>query len=168
MSVLSCPHPLQLLEQTKGKGIDIYTHGEMLPAHSYPGLKKYDHLAGHFGGAWYRQKMDFAYFPGAILATTNCILDPMALYRKNLFTTGEVRQGGGQGGEELLWACGICESTQLATRTCCLCYGLLQLNRLQALVPHCIGYVGHQCCTAFPVTCVPSDWSCQCVSREQP
>jgi hydroxylamine reductase (hybrid-cluster protein) len=82
---------MQLLEQTEGKGIDIYTHGEMLPAHSYPGLKKYKHLAGHFGGAWYRQKMDFAYFPGAILATTNCILDPMALYRRNLFTTGEVR-----------------------------------------------------------------------------
>lgn len=79
----------ELLKQTEGKGVLVYTHGEMLPAHGYPGLKKYKHLAGHYGGAWYKQKMDFASFPGAVLATTNCVLEPMALYRKNLFTTNE-------------------------------------------------------------------------------
>ncbi|KAF8063692.1 hcp [Scenedesmus sp. PABB004] len=60
-----------LLEQTAGKGINVYTHGEMLPAHGYPELKKHKHLVGHFGGAWYRQKIDFSQFPGAVLATTN-------------------------------------------------------------------------------------------------
>lgn len=65
-----------LLDATAGKGISVYTHGEMLPAHGYPGLREYEHLAGHFGGAWYRQKHDFAHFPGAILMTTNCVLDP--------------------------------------------------------------------------------------------
>jgi len=79
----------ELLKQTEGKGIDVYTHGEMLPAHGYPGLKKYPHLAGHYGGAWYRQKVDFSHFPGSILVTTNCVLEPMAMYRKNLFTTNE-------------------------------------------------------------------------------
>jgi hydroxylamine reductase len=77
-----------LLEQTEGKGINIYTHGEMLPGHSYPGLKKYKHLKGNYGGAWYRQKVEFERFPGAILMTTNCVLDPFPSYADNLFTTG--------------------------------------------------------------------------------
>mmetsp|Transcript_40464 Transcript_40464/g.96170 ORF Transcript_40464/g.96170 Transcript_40464/m.96170 type:complete len:442 (+) Transcript_40464:1016-2341(+) len=79
-----------LLQQTEGTGINIYTHGEMLPAHGYPELRKYKHLAGHYGGAWYRQKVDFARWPGSILITTNCVLDPPKdSYAANLFTTGE-------------------------------------------------------------------------------
>jgi hydroxylamine reductase len=67
-----------LLEQTKGLGINIYTHGEMLPAHGYPALKKYSHLVGNYGGAWQDQAKEFAAFPGAILMTTNCIQAPRA------------------------------------------------------------------------------------------
>ena len=65
-----------LLEQTAGKGIDVYTHGEMLPAHGYPELKKYANLFGHYGTAWQNQRKEFAAFPGAILMTTNCIKPP--------------------------------------------------------------------------------------------
>lgn len=79
-----------LLEQTAGKGIDIYTHGEMLPAHGYPALKKYPHLAGHFGGAWQLQRSEFAQFPGPILMTTNCIQHPTEAYADRLFTCGLV------------------------------------------------------------------------------
>ncbi|KAF6257770.1 Prismane-like protein [Scenedesmus sp. NREL 46B-D3] len=79
-----------LLRQTEGTGINVYTHGEMLPGHGYPGLHKYKHLAGNYGGAWYRQKKDFAEFPGAILMTTNCIMDPSPTYSDRIFTTGEV------------------------------------------------------------------------------
>jgi hydroxylamine reductase len=81
-----------ILEQTKGTGISVYTHGEMLPAHGYPKLRAHEHLAGHYGGAWYRQKHDFAAFPGAILMTTNCVLHPPSGshdYSANLFTAGE-------------------------------------------------------------------------------
>lgn len=80
----------QLLQQTLGKGINVYTHGEMLPAHGYPGLKKYPHLVGNYGGAWQDQKTDFARFPGAILMTTNCIQEPEESYRGRIFTTGNV------------------------------------------------------------------------------
>jgi len=80
----------QLLEQTQGTGINIYTHGEMLPAHGYPGLKRYPHLAGHFGTAWQNQKKEFAQFPGPILMTTNCIQEPQASYLNNIYTTGPV------------------------------------------------------------------------------
>ncbi|KAG2454078.1 hypothetical protein HYH02_001118 [Chlamydomonas schloesseri] len=83
-----------LLEQTAGKGINVYTHGEMLPAHGYPGLKKYPHLVGHFGGAWYRQKIDFAAFPGAVAVTTNCVLDPLTAYKNNIFTINETGLSG--------------------------------------------------------------------------
>jgi len=70
-------HDLQLLlEQTAGSGINIYTHGEMLPAHSYPELKKYPHLAGNYGSGWQNQQMEFAKFPGPVLMTSNCIIDP--------------------------------------------------------------------------------------------
>ena len=79
-----------LLVQTEGKGINIYTHGEMLPCHAYPGLKKFSHLAGHFGTAWQNQQKEFPLFPGAILFTTNCIQRPADSYADNVFTTGLV------------------------------------------------------------------------------
>lgn len=79
-----------LLEQTAGTGINIYTHGEMLPAHGYPELSKYPHFAGHYGGAWMRQKGEFTEFPGAILMTTNCLQQPQPAYRDRLFTCGLV------------------------------------------------------------------------------
>ena len=79
-----------LLTQTAGKGIDVYTHGEMLPAHGYPGLKKHQHLYGHFGTAWQNQKKEFSVFPGSILMTTNCIQKPEESYMGNIFSTGLV------------------------------------------------------------------------------
>ncbi len=79
-----------LLEQTAGKGIAIYTHGEMLPAHGYPELKKHPHFYGHYGTAWQNQHKEFAAFPGAILMTTNCIQKPADSYLGNIFTTGLV------------------------------------------------------------------------------
>jgi len=79
-----------ILEQTAGKGISVYMHGEMLPAHSYPALKKYGHLYGHFGTAWQNQKKEFARFPGAIVMTTNCIQEPQESYLGNIFTTAMV------------------------------------------------------------------------------
>ncbi len=79
-----------LLEQTKGKGIDIYTHGEMLPCHGYPELKKYDHFYGHYGTAWQNQQKEMPLFPGAVLFTTNCIQKPKDSYKANVFTTGLV------------------------------------------------------------------------------
>jgi len=79
-----------LLEQTKDKGINIYTHGEMLPCHGYPELKKYSHFYGHFGTAWQNQQKEMPEFPGAILFTTNCIQKPKDTYKDNVFTTGLV------------------------------------------------------------------------------
>jgi len=79
-----------LLQQTEGKGINIYTHGEMLPAHGYPELKKYPHFYGHYGTAWQNQAKEFAEFPGAILMTTNCIQRPRDSYAANIFTCGLV------------------------------------------------------------------------------
>ncbi len=79
-----------LLKQTEGKGINVYTHGEMLPAHGYPGLKKYKHLAGNYGGAWQDQRSEFDEFPGAILMTTNCIQKPKDSYKGRIFTSGLV------------------------------------------------------------------------------
>ena len=79
-----------LLQQTVGKGINIYTHGEMLPSHAYPELKKYNHLAGHFGTAWQNQKKELPEFPGPVLFTTNCIQEPAASYKNKVFTTGLV------------------------------------------------------------------------------
>ncbi len=80
----------ELLKQTAGKDINIYTHGEMLPAHAYPGLKKYSHLVGNYGGAWQEQRQEFDAFPGAILMTTNCIQRPKDTYKARLFTSGVV------------------------------------------------------------------------------
>lgn len=79
-----------LLEQTEGKGVNIYTHGEMLPAHGYPELKKYAHLKGNFGTAWQNQQKEFASIPAPILFTTNCLMPPKASYADRVFTTGEV------------------------------------------------------------------------------
>ncbi len=79
-----------LLKQTDGKGINIYTHGEMLPAHGYPELKKYKHLAGNYGGAWQDQAKEFDAFPGSILMTTNCIPKPRETYKGRIFTCGLV------------------------------------------------------------------------------
>ncbi len=79
-----------LLEQTRGTGINIYTHGEMLPAHGYPGLKKHPHLAGHFGTAWQNQQIEFDGVPAAILFTTNCIQQPLDSYKDRTFTSGLV------------------------------------------------------------------------------
>jgi hydroxylamine reductase len=79
-----------LLEQTAGKGINVYTHGEMLPAHGYPGLRKFPHLVGNYGSAWQNQRAEFEAFPGAILMTTNCIQKPEESYRGRIFTTGLV------------------------------------------------------------------------------
>lgn len=76
-----------LLQQTSGTGIQVYTHGEMLPAHSYPKLKAFPHLAGHFGGPWQNQLWDFPAFSGPIIATTNCVLIPPDSYKDRLFTT---------------------------------------------------------------------------------
>ena len=78
----------ELLEQSKDGGVDVYTHGEMLPAHYYPKLRRYSHLKGNYGGAWHRQQKDFAAFGGAILMTTNCIVPVMDAYRDRIFTTG--------------------------------------------------------------------------------
>ena len=80
-----------LLEQTKGTGIDVYTHGEMLPAHFYPTFKKYDNFIGNYGNAWWDQNKDFENFNGVILMTTNCIVKPKTSYLDKIYTTGMVR-----------------------------------------------------------------------------
>ncbi len=80
----------ELLEQTKDKGVNIYTHGEMLPAHSYPELKKYSHLKGNFGTAWQNQQKEFNDLPAPILYTTNCLMPPKGSYADNIFTTSVV------------------------------------------------------------------------------
>ena len=80
----------ELLKQTQGKGIHVYTHGEMLPTHGYPEIKKYPHFYGHYGTAWQNQAKEFAEFPGAILMTTNCLQKPRDSYKQNIFTCGLV------------------------------------------------------------------------------
>jgi hydroxylamine reductase len=80
----------EILKQSEGKGINVYTHGEMLPCHGYPELKKFPHFYGHFGTAWQNQAKEFDEFPGSILMTTNCIQRPKDAYKDNLFTTGLV------------------------------------------------------------------------------
>ena len=79
-----------LLKQTEGKGINIYTHGEMIPSHGYPELKKYPHLVGNFGGAWQDQQKEFDNIPGCILMTTNCLMRPRDSYKDRIFTTSVV------------------------------------------------------------------------------
>ncbi len=86
---------LDLLEQSADQGVNVYTHGEMLPAHSYPELKKFPHLVGHFGGPWQNQQWEFPTFSGAILGTTNCVLIPSDTYADRLFTTRVTAVPGG-------------------------------------------------------------------------
>ncbi|SDL54490.1 hydroxylamine reductase [Halarsenatibacter silvermanii] len=78
----------ELLEQSEGEGVDIYTHGEMLPAQAYPAFKKYDHFKGNYGGSWWKQKEEFEKFNGPILMTTNCIVPPKDSYKDRIYTTG--------------------------------------------------------------------------------
>jgi hydroxylamine reductase len=93
-AILVSGHDLKDLEdvlrQSEGKGIYVYTHGEMLPAHGYPKLKKYPHFYGHYGTAWQNQQREFPAFPGAILMTTNCLQKPLENYKGNVFTSGPV------------------------------------------------------------------------------
>jgi hydroxylamine reductase len=79
-----------ILEATAGTGINVYTHGEMLPAHGYPGLRQYPHLVGNYGGAWQDQQTEFAAFPGPIVLTSNCLIEPQGSYRNRIFTMGPV------------------------------------------------------------------------------
>ena len=79
-----------ILQQTLGKGINVYTHGELLPAHAYPEIKSYPHLAGNYGGAWQDQQQEFDAFPGAIVMTSNCIIEPKTSYINRIFTAGPV------------------------------------------------------------------------------
>ena len=107
----------ELLQQTAGKGINVYTHGEMLPANAYPGLKKYPHLVGNYGNSWWHQQEEFEKFGGAILMTTNCLVPPKDSYRDRLFTTDVVgwpdvahigpRPSGGQKDFSAVIACAL-------------------------------------------------------------
>ncbi len=93
-AILASGHDLkdmeELLKQSEGKGINVYTHGEMLPSHGYPGLKKYSHFYGHYGTAWQNQQKEFQNFPGAVLMTTNCLMKPLDSYKDRVFTAGLV------------------------------------------------------------------------------
>ena len=80
----------ELLIQTKGSGVDVYTHGEMLPAHYYPAFKKYDNFVGNYGNAWYKQDKEFDSFNGPIFLTTNCLVPPKDTYKDRVYTTGVV------------------------------------------------------------------------------
>ena len=85
----------ELLQQAEGAGVNVYTHGEMLPAHSYPKLREHSHLAGHFGTAWQNQHVEFSQFSGPVVATTNCVLIPWESYKDRLFTTRVTAVPGG-------------------------------------------------------------------------
>src|SRR5665647_1391908 len=89
-AILVSGHDLKMMEeilkQTEGKGVNVYTHGEMLPAHGYPGLKKYSHLVGNYGGAWQDQAQEFVNFPGSIIFNTNCIQKPSDSYKAVSYT----------------------------------------------------------------------------------
>ncbi len=93
-AILVSGHDLHDLEKilvaTEGTGINVYTHGELLPAHGYPGLHRHAHLVGNYGGAWQDQQRDFTAFPGPIVMTSNCLIEPQPAYRNRIFTTGPV------------------------------------------------------------------------------
>lgn len=80
----------KLLKQTEGKGVDVYTNGEMLPANSYPAFKKYEHFVGNYGGSWWKQKEEFEKFNGPVLMTTNCLVPPKDSYLDRVYTTAVV------------------------------------------------------------------------------
>ncbi|NMC86232.1 MAG: hydroxylamine reductase [Anaerolineaceae bacterium] len=80
----------QILEQTEGTGVNVYTHGELLPGNAYPGLKKFKHLIGNFGGAWQNQQKEFDHLPGCVIMTTNCLMEPRDSYQDRIFTSGVV------------------------------------------------------------------------------
>lgn len=86
----------ELLKQTEGTGVNVYTHGEMLPAHSYPKLKAFKHLVGNYGTAWQNQKFEFAAFPGPVVINTNCVQEPRRMYKDRLYTMNEVGVDGVQ------------------------------------------------------------------------
>ena len=94
-AILVTGHDLRILREvliaTEGTGVNVYTHGELLPAHSYPKLRAFPHLAGNYGGSWHEQQAEFAAFPGPILVTTNCMMPPRDEYHERLFTAGAVR-----------------------------------------------------------------------------
>lgn len=94
-AILVTGHDLRLLREvliaTEGTGINVYTHGELLPAHSYPKLRAFPHLVGNYGGSWHEQQTEFAAFPGPVLVTTNCMMPPRDEYHERLFTAGAVR-----------------------------------------------------------------------------
>lgn len=111
----------ELLKQTEGTGIDVYTHSEMLPANYYPAFKKYAHFVGNYGNAWWKQNEEFESFNGAILMTTNCIVPPKASYKDRMFTTGSAgfpgckhiedrKDGGVKDFSEVIAAAKVCES----------------------------------------------------------
>ena len=106
-----------LLEQTKGTGVDVYSHGEMLPAHYYPKFKKYEHFAGNYGNAWQNQTTEFEKFNGAILLTTNCLVPPKDSYKDRVFTTGAVGFEGCKHIEEVKGKKDFSELIELA-KTC--------------------------------------------------
>jgi len=83
-----------ILEQTKGTGINVYTHGEMLPAHGYPAFREYEHFAGHYGGAWQQQQIEFSSFPGPIVMTSNCIIEPRRRYADRIYSANSVGYSG--------------------------------------------------------------------------
>jgi len=119
----------ELLKQTEGTGVDVYTHGEMLPANSYPAFKKYDHFVGNYGNSWWLQKEEFEKFNGPVLLTTNCLVPPKDSYKDRVYTTGVVGfdgvkhiEGRSQGGQkdfaEIIEHAKQCDSpTELETGT---------------------------------------------------
>lgn len=107
----------ELLKQTEGSGVDVYTHSEMLPAHYYPAFKKYGHFVGNYGNAWWQQGKEFASFNGPILMTTNCLIAPKEPYRDRIFTTGNVAYDGMKHIEEIDGRKDFTEIIELA-KTC--------------------------------------------------
>jgi hydroxylamine reductase len=119
----------ELLKQTEGTGVDVYTHGEMLPANSYPAFKKYDHFVGNYGNSWWLQKEEFEKFNGPVLLTTNCLVPPKESYKDRVYTTGVVGfdgvkhiEGRSEGGQkdfsEIIEHAKQCDSpTELETGT---------------------------------------------------
>ena len=148
-----------LLEQSKGSGVDIYTHSEMLPAHYYPAFKKYDHLAGNYGNAWWKQKDEFTSFNGPILMTTNCITSVQDAYKDRIFTTGmagypgvkhiEADENGNKDFSEIIELAKTCQApTQIEEGTI---VGGFAHNQVMALADKIIEAVGSGALKRFVV-----------------